>query len=228
MNNLTNSTFLYLPLKLHMSEDIREESIKFFNSLDESLWNPNKFRNSYFLTLYTREISEVSNLSSKDNLDLKWMMNKTPIKLRKWLEDTIFPLFQPYGRVALIKSFPMEKMNVHVDASKDYFDQMLMEPKFRYVIDGTLDDLYFETDAGNIKVNPCSSAYIMDGAWPHYAINNSGKPRYVLGIGRPWLGQINDKLRNVIDLSLKELGNFAIDRSDMNRKLNQYDLYTNT
>ena len=224
MINLQESSYLYIPLDIQMPENVRIESISFFDSLPESLWNPNKFRNSYFLTLYTRSISEVK----KDNEaeELKWLMNKTPMCLRSWIEDKLMPYFEPFGRVALIKSLPGDCMNVHVDAGKVSFDRMLMEPKFRYVMDGTLDDLYFETNEGSIQCKPCSPSYIIDGAWPHYAINKENKRRYVLGVGRPWLGQINDRLKKVIETTLLTKKEQVLDRYKYQRVSNIYENYT--
>lgn len=225
MLNLSDSTYLYIPLDFKMPDDVRQKSVEFFDVLDESLWDYNKFRNSYFLTLYTRSISEVATNGGADGL--QWLMNKTPGCLRDWIEAELIPFFEPFGRVAIVKSLPGDAMNVHVDSGRKEFDSVKMEPKFRYVMDGTLDDLYFETDKGVLRCEPCSHSYIMDGAWPHYAINKGTKHRYVLAVGRPWLGQVNEKLDGMLRSTFSEKSEKVLDRRGYNRIANSYESYTN-
>ena len=225
MINLENSTFLYIPLNFKMPEDVRQRSVEFFDGLDEKLWDYNKFRNSYFLTLYTRSISEVTANAGADGL--QWLMNKTPSCLRDWIEAELMPCFEPFGRVAIVKSLPGDAMNVHVDSGRKEFDAVKIEPKFRYVMDGTLDDLYFETDKGMLRCEPCSHSYIMDGAWPHYAVNKGKRHRYVLALGRPWLGQVNERLGRMLEETFSTRKEQVLDRHGYNRIIDKYESYTN-
>ena len=79
---------------------------------------------------------------------------------------------------------PEQQNPVHIDCSPKMFN--VTQHKFRIVIQGCSDTLYFKTRKGKIWAPLTNKPFIIDGSWPHGMINNSKHPKYTLCFGSPW------------------------------------------
>jgi hypothetical protein len=164
MNSLTyiNLTTLNLP-----DIDISE--------LDNVEWFYVNFQGALMCSLYNTRI--------EGNWVQDWVLPETS-KIRQTIESIIFPFIGGKGNVTVIKTVPGEKLNHHIDsAAKEYGTEQY---KFRWVIKGRTDTLFF-FDANEEKhFIPNIDTYIINGAHPHGMENNGTDDKYTLCIGAPW------------------------------------------
>jgi len=122
-----------------------------------------------------------------------WTPYAFPYKaLREWAEDVLFP-WTGKSRIMIITTPSGVQNPPHIDCSKEVFDTTLQH-KFRYVLQGNIDDLYFMTNSGDVQ---CTSGpdkpFVMSGKWPHYMTNTSSDTKFTLALGAPWDGSADDK-----------------------------------
>lgn len=93
-------------------------------------------------------------------------------------------------RIMIITTPPGAHNKTHIDCTPDSFDQV--QHKLRYVFQGEVGSLTYNTNAGDIPVHEIDKPFCMDGSWPHYMINNTDKRKYTLAIGSPWVPDMDD------------------------------------
>lgn len=121
-----------------------------------------------------------------------WMPFAFPYpSLREWLEDVLFPITGK-SRVMIITTPPGVQNPPHIDCSKENFSTTLQH-KFRYVLQGNIDDLVFMSKQGDVQCNTGpDKPFVMSGSWPHYMTNNSNNTKFTLALGAPWDGSVDD------------------------------------
>lgn len=140
-----------------------------------SVWDP--YRGMY-LTPFT--------ITEPNKQEYQWV-DHTPKIIVEWFEDVIFPYIGMKSRVMLLNTPPNTANYEHIDCDKQELNTL--QHKFRIVVRGTTDSLYFMTDKGNVSPPNIEEGFIMDGGWPHGMINNSEESKLTLALGYPWLGQ---------------------------------------
>jgi hypothetical protein len=89
----------------------------------------------------------------------------------------------------------------HIDC--DPHELNTQQHKFRIVLQGQTDTLYFITDQGNVAAPNIEGAFIMDGGWPHGMINNTDNVKITIAVGAPWTGnKVYDNVTAVLDRSI--------------------------
>ena len=120
--------------------------------------------------------------------------------LIEWAEDVIFP-WTGRSRIMIITT-PSEQENPpHIDCSPEMFNTL--QHKFRYVLQGNIDDLIFMSDQGDIHLDETvDKPFIMSGKWPHYMKNNTDNTKFTFAFGAPWDGNLEDATyENVLNTS---------------------------
>jgi hypothetical protein len=74
----------------------------------------------------------------------------------------------------------------HIDC--DPHELNTKQHKFRIVLQGRTDTLYFITNQGNLSAPNIDGPFIMDGGWPHGMINTTDQVKVTLAVGAPWIG----------------------------------------
>jgi hypothetical protein len=176
----TIKNLLYLPLDI---ENPPTDFLDHLNSINFKKLYVDEYRNCYHVPLmYDFQPGKFS-----------WMPFAFPYKsLREWFEDVLFPITEK-SRIMIITTPPGVQNPPHIDCSKDRF-QTTLQHKFRYVLQGNIDDLVFMSNQGDI---PCNNGpdkpFIMSGKWPHHMTNNSNTTKFTLALGAPWDGRLEDK-----------------------------------
>ena len=175
----------------------REALARELDQVPEEYWYYSAFRRCDLLILYSTSGRFVQKdlVQSQGSLDWSPPSAHTPL-LREFAAEKLFPLFKPMGRIAIIRTRPGQNMAVHIDCSKKNFDQM--NAKFRLVLRGRIDTLYFFDREGNkTYIRSNNPAYVMDGAHVHAMDNTGDEVKYTLSVGSPWMGEgpINDLLK---------------------------------
>lgn len=170
------------------------------------------FRNCRILPLYTKQ-KHSGLVSSKDFHtpgNYEWQ-DYCPQLIIDWCENNVFNWMSVRARLVLIYTEAMQFNSVHIDCAPKEFG--LRQHKFRYVLQGTTDSLFFLTQQGKIYA-PCTDyPFVMDGSWPHGLENNKSFPKLTLAIGGPWTGEENYK------------GNNLLKRSDFQMVSNREDFF---
>lgn len=111
----------------------------------------------------------------------------TPSIIRRWFDEVVFPWMGQPTRIMALMTQPGEKNNEHIDC--DPHKMGTLQHKFRIVLHGNTDTLYFKTLQGDLHVPNLDGCFIMDGSWPHGMQNNTGNFKLTLAAGAPWEGR---------------------------------------
>ena len=106
----------------------------------------------------------------------------------------------PIGRLNLLRTAPNFGLNVHMDST---FDEIgTRQHKYRLVLNGKIDKLYFVDAGGNkIYVPDCYDSYVLDGSHPH-SLDPSTEEKITLCIGKPWDGEPTEAYQQFVDNAL--------------------------
>jgi hypothetical protein len=142
--------------------------------------------------------------------EFKWNAY-TPKLIVNWFDDHVFPWMGKKSRVMALITQPNFANYEHIDC--DPHELNTQQHKFRIVLQGQTNTLYFVTDKGNIVAPDITGPFVMDGGWPHGMINNTDNVKVTIAVGAPWTG--NDSYDNI---------NLLLDRSEytMPDDLEQY------
>lgn len=187
MNSLIEN-LLYLPLDL---ESPPRDFLDHLNSIKYDKLYTDDYRNCFHVPLMYDFVPG----------KFFWTPYAMPYKsLREWCEDVLIPITGK-SRIMIITTPPGETNPPHIDCSRDKFETTLQH-KFRFVLQGNIDDLVFITRDSEITCNKGPDVpFVMSGKWPHYMKNSYDKTKFTLALGAPWDGSIEDK--NYVDLIKK-------------------------
>lgn len=126
--------------------------------------------------------------------------------LIEWAEDVIFP-WTGRSRIMIITTPSAQENPPHIDCSPEMFNTL--QHKFRYVLQGNIDDLIFMSDQGDIHLDETiDKPFIMSGKWPHYMKNNTNNTKFTFAFGAPWDGNLEDATyKNVLNRSYDRYSN---------------------
>ena len=117
----------------------------------------------------------------------------TPALISDWFDQVVFPWMGMRARVMALITQPQFANTEHIDCEPHELNTK--QHKFRIVLQGRTDTLYFITDKGNIPAPEVNSGFLMDGGWPHGMTNASDKVKVTLAVGAPWKG--NQDYQNI-------------------------------
>lgn len=189
MKNLTTKP-TFCPIYDFISENDRINILKELKSLDNMYWYKNEYRNCYILPVRNgggEVIREKTNYHDKKFFYTSVVHENCPTLLK--ICDKIFDkIIKDESRISILKTYNFEELNYHIDTKLEEVNENIY--KFRYVIDGNVDDLFFiNKNLEKINVPNTSRMYVMDGGNLHGMKNNSGKTKYTLCFGSPWKGK---------------------------------------
>ena len=104
-----------------------------------------------------------------------------------WFEEQVFPWIGMKARVMALITQPGVANYEHIDCSPHELNTL--QHKFRIVLQGRTDTLYWMTDKGKVFAPNTDKAFIMDGGWPHGMINTTDEIKVTLALGAPWNGK---------------------------------------
>ena len=160
--------------------------IKWIETVPKTYWLQDDYRKCNSLPLMTKNgrVSkyDVENNSLSTN-DFFWV-EYVPDFIRQYFEKNVFIWTKIQSRIIIIKTMPKCQNLVHIDCSPSTFHTI--QHKFRIVIQGTSDNLYFKTKNKKIWAPLTEKPFIIDGSWPHGMINHCEFPKYTICLGSPW------------------------------------------
>ena len=214
LQNLTDTS--YLPLEIQLSETDLRTWKKELDDLDQSCWFYDSYRDVEMVCLYSGngeyKTKELIYENRKKSLEWTEASVKTPL-LSTFLKTKIEHLFDPMGRITIIKTEPSQSIKEHMDCSQAEAEEY--HAKFRIVISGDVGGLYFLSENGRKHVPDTHHTYVIDGSRAHGMFNNSKEVKYTLCIGSPWLGKYTEEGNRLIKRSLEVNKKDIILRKDL-------------
>jgi hypothetical protein len=166
----------------------KEKSVAEIQLIDQKYWFYDQYRHTNMMPLMTMggKVGEsgASNFRSKEEFVWTPYASET---LKSWFEEHVFPWMGARTRISVLKTQPNQKNHEHIDCSPQAFGSR--QHKFRIVLQGKTDSLYFVTKYGNILLFDTEDPFLMDGSWPHGMHNYTAKEKYTIAVGAPWGGK---------------------------------------
>ena len=164
----------------------KKRTAEWLNSLDEKYWFWDEYRTCDLLALMTQsgEFDEESAKKNNSAQDYFFWTAFVPDFIREYFENHIFTWTKMKSRILVIRTKAYQENKVHIDCSPKVFHTI--QHKFRIVVQGNTDSLYFRTKKKNIWAPSTQKPFIIDGSWPHGMINNNPFPKYTIVLGAPW------------------------------------------
>jgi hypothetical protein len=199
--------------RVNLPDFDQKRSLDEIMNVDRELWFWDTYRSTLMLPLMTRGAlkGKVGTSNSRDG-EYQWV-DYTPQPLKDWFDNHVFPWMGMRTRIMALLTEPNFANAEHIDC--DPHNMGTPQHKFRIVLKGKTDTLYFITKQGNVHVPDISGPFIMDGSWPHGMINSSDEHKLTIAVGAPWTG--NPSYNNTVDL---------MKRSDYNMP-DDFDKYFN-
>jgi len=163
-----------------------------------SFWDDYRYTKMIPLMTKNGQGSVAGAINSRDG-EFSWVPY-APDSIVSWFEQTVFPWMGTRSRIMALITEPGVSNYEHIDCDPHQLNTK--QHKFRIVLQGTTDTLYFKTTAGDVYAPCIEDAFIMDGGWPHGMINRGSIPKVTLALGAPWTG--HDVYDN-IDLLMNRL-----------------------
>jgi hypothetical protein len=166
-------------------------------SIEEKFWFWDPYRGTNMLPLMTKDAKEQAlGTNNYREGDFEWT-SYTPKIIKDWFEYIVFPWMGTKTRIMALMTMPGISNNEHIDCIESEIGSL--QHKFRIVLQGNTDTLYFKTSCNNVYVPNVRGPFIMDGSWPHGMNNNSKQIKITLAAGAPWNGNKEyNMLRNII------------------------------
>lgn len=186
---MSASDLLFASLKIEKPD--RPTMRREIESVEAEHWVWDPFRSTSMLPVMTfdgavdlKAINTLEGVKSKND-GFVWTAC-APASVRSYLENHVFPWMGMRSRVMILRTLPGARNNEHIDCEPELMGTR--QHKFRMVIHGRTDTLYFITKAGSVHVPETDRPFLIDGSWPHGMENAFSEPKLTLCIGAPWTG----------------------------------------
>jgi hypothetical protein len=167
----------------------RQQAAKEILALPDSYSWWDSYRGTKMIPLMTKSGQGTRSGSSNEiQGDFSWV-EYAPSVITEWFDNYVFPWTGCKSRVMALITQPGIANKEHIDC--DPHELNSLQHKFRIVLQGKTNTLYWLTDKGTVFAPDCESAFIMDGGWPHGMINNTDDVKVTLALGAPWNGKDN-------------------------------------
>ena len=121
-------------------------------------------------------------------------LSYTPPVLREWFDNHVFPWMGMQTRVMALMTQPHFENREHIDCDRHRMGTM--QHKFRVVLKGKTNTLYYKTTKGDVWVPDIDTPFLMDGSWPHGMSNFTDDIKITIAAGAPWNG--NPSYNNIV------------------------------
>ena len=190
-------SFTFCAFNLGITDNDRKTMLDEVKSIPNKLWYYDEFRGCYMLPIYNG--GGIRNNTSSGALDFTIAAKMSPT-VTKILTDKIFPFMETNGRVTILRTLPGTRLNIHLDSTEEEIGTL--QHKFRIVLNGDIDKLYFIDANGNkVYVPQCYNTYVLDGSHPH-ALDSSDQEKITLCVGAPWNGMPTPEYQLLINSAL--------------------------
>jgi hypothetical protein len=172
--------------KVHVPYINKEICTHEIMEIDKSYWFWDPYRATNMLPLMTKNsVSGPFGTKNDQQGEFQWL-HYTPGIIIDWFETHIFPWMGTKTRIMALQTDKKSKNLEHVDCDEN--SMFTRQHKFRIVLKGKTETLYFKTELGDVYVPTISTPFLMDGGWPHGMNNIDNDYKLTLAAGAPWVG----------------------------------------
>lgn len=193
----------FTALDLNISDEDRQTMYNEVMSTPEDKWHFNDFRGCYMLPVLNAG-GQLGGQEKGKNTKYGEFTYTEPAQnwtfTQNLLKEKVFPWMEPLGRVTILRTPAGYGLNVHLDSTAN--EVGTLQHKFRIVLNGNVDKLYFIDKHGHEVYIPDNyHTYVLDGSHPH-ALKPGTEEKVTLCIGAPWKGNETEKYLDILDNSL--------------------------
>lgn len=192
----------FAAIDLGITDQQRQHMLEEVLSVDTGAWHYNDFRGCSMLPVYNSggQLGEKSRGKQNPNSVFEYTEPaKNFTHTQHILETLVFPWLQPLGRVTILRTPAGFGLNVHLDSTQEEIGTL--QHKFRIVLNGNIDKLYFIDAHGEKQYVPQDyHTYVLDGSHPH-ALDPGDEEKITLCIGAPWTGVPNPEYNSLLATS---------------------------
>ena len=193
----------FAAIDLGITDQDRQHMLEEVLAVDEKYWHYNEFRGCRMLPVYNAGGQLGGQAPGKNNRTGVFQYTEPALNwthTQKILEQLVFPWLQPLGRVTILRTPPGYGLNVHLDSTQEEIGTL--QHKFRIVLNGNIDKLYFiDAQHNQVHVPDHYHTYVLDGSHPH-ALDPGDEEKITLCIGAPWTGIPNPEYNQLLDSAL--------------------------
>jgi hypothetical protein len=164
----------------------KKQAAKEILALDDSSSWWDEYRHTKMFPLMTKGGEQSKQGTDNRRQGEFYWVPYAPKIITDWFDNIVFPWLGMKSRVMALVTQPGVSNNEHIDCDRRELNTR--QHKFRLVLQGRTDTLYWITDQGKIKVPQVDSPFIMDGGWPHGMTNATNEIKVTLALGAPWNG----------------------------------------
>jgi hypothetical protein len=165
----------------------KQKAVSNLLNIEEKNWFWDPYRSISMLSLMTKNpVPGPEGTSNLSDGDFQWL-EYTPKEIIDWFEEEIFPWMGSKTRLVALLTRAGAENSEHIDCGPKEIGTM--QHKFRLVLQGKTDTLYFKTEAGDLYAPNVNCPFLMDGGWPHGMKNIGSEVKITLAAGAPWTGK---------------------------------------
>jgi hypothetical protein len=164
----------------------KAQAAKEILALDDTLSWWDDYRYTKMFPLMTKGGEQSKNGTDNRRPGEFYWVPYAPKVITDWFDDIVFPWLGMKSRVMALVTQPGVKNYEHIDCDRRELNTK--QHKFRIVLQGRTDTLYWITDSGNVPAPNVDSPFIMDGGWPHGMYNDTDEIKVTIALGAPWTG----------------------------------------
>ena len=193
--------FTFSALDLSINKNTIDTMLLEVLNVSQNNWYWDSFRGCHILPLINGNGTVGAPngvLRSKGKMQYTEAGNKCPNTLNV-IEEKVFSFMDQRTRVSVLKTQSNKGLNIHVDTGKKTLDTR--QHKFRIVLSGEIDKLFFLDSNNNKKFVPGDyNCYVLDGTHPH-SIDPGVEEKITICFGTPWTGNHTDAYYNLVSCS---------------------------
>lgn len=176
-------------LDFKMEQELNRKIVEEIEGFSLEDWFWVDFQRCYMLPIYNARALKGDMRGWLKNKILNPKLGKNS-PLVEFLREKLFPYIEGEGNVTILRTPSKYKLRTHIDAAPE---EVKMEKlKFRLVLKGDLNSLYFVDNEGGKKFFDIKhSAYLVNGAHPHGVQNFGETEKLTLCVGSPWEARKN-------------------------------------
>ena len=165
---------------------LEEERIRMRDEIlliSEDHWFYDEFRGCYMLPIFNGggKMGKLSNHKWDFDFTVAGKQCDTVVNV---CMNNIFNWMDPLSRLTILKTLPGRELNPHLDCST--FEIGTLQYKFRIVLSGEVDKLYFlNKNNKKVYIDNSYKEYILDGGHVH-GLDPSEEIKITLCAGAPW------------------------------------------
>ncbi len=193
----------FAAIDLGISDLEKQKILNEILNVPSDYWHFNEFRGCHMLGIYNGGGKlggrDIAGNTAKGEFDYT-PAGKLCHYTRLTLQNKIFPFMDPIGRVTILRTKANAGLSVHLDSTLE--EVGTLQHKFRFVLNGNIDKLYFiDKNRNKVFVPDCYDTYIMDGSHAH-SLDPGTEEKITLCIGAPWKGKSNVNYDKVLENAL--------------------------